>query len=172
MTVPALGDASRPTSALSEAEPRPCSFARWLSSRVSRSFNCTYGRSGAMVFMAALCTCLLLVGCQRRGEAHAQVVVEHDIAPLPPQVGPATITVRLTDAANRPINMARIELEGHMTHAGMSPVFGAATELEPGRYQAPLEFTMAGDWIILLHIALPDGTESESEFAVRGVGLN
>ncbi len=44
-----------------------------------------------------------------------------------------------------------------MSHAGMAPVFGEATEIEPGRYQAHLTFEMAGDWVILLHVILPGG---------------
>lgn len=59
-----------------------------------------------------------------------------------------------------------------MTHAGMSPAFGDAKETEPGRYQAQLKLQMAGDWIILLHIILPDGKKLEREFDVRDVRPN
>jgi hypothetical protein len=54
----------------------------------------------------------------------------------------------------------------------MSPRFADAKEAEPGRYQAHLEFQMAGDWVILLHITLPDGRRLERQFDVRGVQPN
>lgn len=59
-----------------------------------------------------------------------------------------------------------------MSHAGMSPRFADAKEAEPGCYQAHVEFQMAGDWVILLHITLPDGRRLESQFDVRGVQPN
>jgi len=59
-----------------------------------------------------------------------------------------------------------------MSHPGMSPRFAEAKETEPGRYQANLEFQMAGDWVILLHVALPGGTKLERQIEVRGVRPN
>jgi hypothetical protein len=59
-----------------------------------------------------------------------------------------------------------------MTHAGMSPVFGDAKEIAPGRYQGDLAFQMAGDWVILLHVTLPDGSKLERQFDVSGVRPN
>jgi hypothetical protein len=52
----------------------------------------------------------------------------------------------------------------------MSPGFSEAKEVEPGRYQAPLNFTMAGDWVIIAHVALPDGHKLERQIEVNGVG--
>jgi succinate-acetate transporter protein len=97
------------------------------------------------------------------------VLVEHEISPQPPRVGPATLSLKLSDAAARPVTGARITLEGNMTHAGMAPVFAGATEVEPGRYRAALEFTMGGDWVILIHAALPDGRKLERQVDVKGV---
>jgi len=60
-----------------------------------------------------------------------------------------------------------------MSHAGMSPQFAEAKETGAGRYQARLEFSMAGDWVILLHITLRDGTKQlERQFDVPGVQPN
>jgi hypothetical protein len=59
-----------------------------------------------------------------------------------------------------------------MSHPGMSPVFGEAKEVRPGLYQAQLEFGMAGDWVILLHVALPGGQKLERQFDVRDVRPN
>ena len=59
-----------------------------------------------------------------------------------------------------------------MSHPGMSPVFGEAKEVAPGQYQAQVTFAMAGDWVILLHVTLPDGKKLERQFEVRGVRPN
>lgn len=56
-----------------------------------------------------------------------------------------------------------------MSHPGMSPVFSEATETAPGRYQAPINFTMGGDWVVLLHIRLPDGIKVERQINVPNV---
>jgi hypothetical protein len=56
-----------------------------------------------------------------------------------------------------------------MTHAGMAPVFGHASEVQPGRYRSHLEFSMPGDWVILLHVKLASGQQVEKQFEIRGV---
>jgi len=79
------------------------------------------------------------------------------------------ITLRGADPSRKPLTGARITVEGNMSHAGMGPSFGKANETAPGQYQAPLEFTMGGDWIILVHLTLPDGQKVEKQFEVKGV---
>ena len=61
-------------------------------------------------------------------------------------------------------------LEANMSHAGMSPGFGEAKEIEAGLYQAAIAFTMAGDWVILAHVTLADGHKLERQIEVSGVG--
>jgi hypothetical protein len=51
----------------------------------------------------------------------------------------------------------------------MRPVFAEAQEPEPGRYRTELEFTMAGDWVVLVRLDLPDGRRIERQFDVKGV---
>jgi hypothetical protein len=112
---------------------------------------------------------LALTACQQAEDNLPDVSVDLAISPDPPQVGPATVTVTLHDADGEPIGGAEMKLEGTMTHAGMVPVFADATETEPGQYEATLEFTMGGDWIIIVRATLPDGRSLEREFDVRGV---
>jgi len=78
----------------------------------------------------------------------------------------------LTDAVNHPMTEAQIEVEGDMSHAGMSPVFAQANEVHPGRYESLLSLAMAGDWAILLHGALRNGEQLERQFDVRDVRSN
>jgi hypothetical protein len=116
-----------------------------------------------------VCAAALLAGaCHRSAGPASSVVVSCDISPQPPRVGPAVISLRLSDAG-RPVTGARVTLEGDMTHAGMAPVFADATEVEPGRYRATLVFTMGGDWVVIVHAALPDGGKLERQLDVKGV---
>jgi hypothetical protein len=95
--------------------------------------------------------------------------VDLAIAPQPPQIGPAIITATLRDANGQPIEGAEVELEGNMNHAGMVPVSAKASEVAAGRYEADLEFTMGGDWFILVRARLPDGRSMERAIDVPGV---
>jgi YtkA-like len=111
-------------------------------------------------------------GCSRPIDSTPAITVEHAISPEPPQVGPATVRLKLADTAARPVSGAHITLEADMSHAGMAPVFEEASETEPGQYQAHLKFAMAGDWVILLHVRLPSGQTLERQFNVSGVRPN
>ena len=108
-------------------------------------------------------------GCRNPVERQPDIAFEYKIAPDPPKTGPASFTLKLADSAGNPVNGARISLEGNMSHAGMRPVFSEAREVESGRYEATLDFTMRGDWIILLNITLPDGRKLQKQIDVKGV---
>lgn len=122
-----------------------------------------------MKWISGLLLLLSLVGCSRGAKDLPEIAVDLVISPEPPQLGPAAITVTLQDAEGEPISGARVELEGNMNHAGMVPVFADAVEVTPGRYQASLEFTMGGDWFILVRADLPDGRSMERKIDVPGV---
>jgi hypothetical protein len=59
-----------------------------------------------------------------------------------------------------------------MSHPGMAPVFGVAREGGPGQYQGSLDLAMAGDWVVLIHVRLPDGRTLERQLSVPGVSSN
>lgn len=121
------------------------------------------------LLMLLLVVTLALAACQKAENDLPDVSVDLAVSPDPPQVGPATVTVTLRNADGEPIGGAEMKLEGTMTHAGMVPVFADATETEPGQYEATLEFTMGGDWIIIVRATLPDGRSLEREIDVPGV---
>ena len=128
----------------------------------------TFGRKALAALACA--AAFLCAACQKPAEAGSSVAVECEVSPRPPRVGPAVFSLKLTDAGtSKPVSGARVRLEGNMTHAGMSPVFAEAKEDEPGRYRATLEFTMGGDWVVLVHAVLPDGRKVERQFDVKGV---
>ena len=57
-----------------------------------------------------------------------------------------------------------------MSHAGMTPIFTDAREIEPGRYVAMMELSMAGDWYVVVQVSLPDGCRLDQQFELKGVG--
>lgn len=80
------------------------------------------------------------------------------------------VSLTLADAKTaHPIEGAEVRLEGNMSHPGMKPVFGAAREVAPGKYEAALEFTMGGDWFILVDAKLRDGRALQKQVDVAGV---
>ena len=96
------------------------------------------------------------------------VLIEPEVEPQPPRVGPVTITVRVIQSG-KPVTGAQTKLELNMSHAGMAPVFADAKEIEPGRYQAKVQLTMAGDWSLVVSVNMPDGTKSFRSFDIKGV---
>jgi hypothetical protein len=119
----------------------------------------------------------LLPACHKAVDPGPNLVVHSEISPLPAKVGSATVMldlseVGLSDASAKPVVGASIVLEAVMSHAGMAPVFGGSTEVAPGRYSGNLAFSMAGDWVVLLHMKLADGTKVERQIDVKGVRAN
>ena len=56
-----------------------------------------------------------------------------------------------------------------MSHPGMAPVLAPARERDAGVYEADLQFTMRGDWILLLEGAVPGGAGISHRIDVPGV---
>jgi hypothetical protein len=122
-------------------------------------------------FGTGLLVLLFVASCGRGASDLPEVTVDLAIEPDPPRIGPAVVTVALRDADGQPIRGAVVKFEGNMSHAGMVPVLADATEVAEGRYEAQLEFTMGGDWFILVQADLPDGRSMERQVDVPGVDL-
>lgn len=118
--------------------------------------------------LAFLFVTLLAFGCQKTAQP-PDIALQYEIAPQPPRVGAATIDLKLTDKNGAAVSGARVDLEGNMSHAGMAPVSGEAKEIETGKYRGTLQLTMAGDWIVLVHITLADGQKLERQIELNGV---
>ena len=138
----------------------------------SGRFRLATSRRFAAVLVVAFLGALAVTSCHRADSSVPGVTVEEQISPQPPRVGQATVSVELTDAAHKPITNADIMVEADMSHPGMSPVFGQTTQTASGTYQARVNFNMGGDWIVLLHIKLPNGRKIERQVDVRGVQSN
>jgi len=112
----------------------------------------------------------VLAGCSGPGsDAAPDVKVDLSFQPNPPKVGAAEVLVTLADAGGQPLRGAAVKLEGNMNHAGMAPSFADAKEAEPGHYKGELNFTMGGDWFVLVNATLADGRKITRKVDVRGV---
>ena len=123
-------------------------------------------RAVAGVLLAAT-----LASACRRTSKEAHLDIRTTLSPASPAIGPATLAVTVHDRTGKPVTAAKVRLEGHMSHAGMSPVFADAVETNgtPGAYTIAFTFTMEGDWVLLVSAVLPDGRRTEHRVDVRGV---
>lgn len=120
----------------------------------------------------AVCLIVPLCGtaCQPAAEESSTIATEWTVTPQPPMVGPVLLALTLTDrSSGQPLPGAQMQIEGDMTHPGMTPVFGTAREVAPGRYEAQVELTMAGDWVFSIEARLRDGRSFERQIELRGV---
>jgi hypothetical protein len=120
----------------------------------------------ALLLLGAM---LAIAGCRKPADSPGDISVSESITPQPVRVGKETVSIVLRDPARQLVAHARIQVEGDMDHPGMAPVFSDAVETAPGVYEAPLTFTMGGDWVVLLHVTLVDGRKIEGQMYVKGV---
>jgi hypothetical protein len=126
-------------------------------------------RARARRLTALLLACSLSAACGRPDPADS-VSLTWDLQPAPPVAGTAGVArLTLTDERQRPIAGARLRLEGHMSHPGMAPVVSAVIDRGSGAYEAPLEFTMAGDWVLVVTGDVPGIGRLTRQIEVVGV---
>jgi hypothetical protein len=122
---------------------------------------------GRRLNAALLACCCLAFGC-RSGEAG--VTTDWKIEPTPPVAQRPTIVsyiVKRQDGAG--FGGAKLRIEAHMAHPGMSPVTAEMVERGAGTYEARLSLPMAGDWIFVVTGELGDGGRVTSEIKVPSV---
>ena len=95
--------------------------------------------------------------------------MQYEISPQPPKLGRVKVTLSFIDRHHVPLRGAHLKLEGDMSHPGMAPVFGDVAETKPGRYEGSLNFSMAGDWVMIVRGTLADGERLEREVSLPGV---
>ena len=142
----------------------------FLSLRDSRAVFRSVSSASALAILATLAA-LSLVGCRPKPRGPVgllQASVQFD--PNPPVAHHAVrLKIDLTDAGGKPIRLGHLDVEGDMNHAGMSPVIAHFDETAPGEYSGQFEFTMGGDWFLLLTGQLPGNTHFLKKIEVPGV---
>jgi hypothetical protein len=109
---------------------------------------------------------LVLAGCgvSQPPAPASELNVTLEVEPNPPGVGPGHLTVTLTDSAGKAIEGGGLEIEGSMRHDGMRPRWAKAKAGSEGKYEAPFVWSMAGDWVLTVTAALPNGQEVIRQF--------
>ena len=99
-----------------------------------------------------------------------QVNASWTIDPSPPSAGsPLIARITLRDRSQAPVIGAKLRLEGQMSHPGMAPVVAELAERGDGEYEAQMQLTMAGDWILVVSGQLRDGTRILKQIDLAGV---
>ena len=108
-------------------------------------------RRRAIGLSLALLASSFTVACGGQPEPGSDVSIAWTIEPAPPAANaPGVVRVTLRDAEQQVVRGASLQLEGQMSHPGMAPVLAPLTEQPDGTYQAPFQFTMAGDWVLVV----------------------
>ena len=126
-----------------------------------------FHRTRSILLVAAAAA--LAAACHNRPAPPHGLRFEWTLAPAPAAVGPATVELRVKDAGGHPVAGAVLHVEAQMSHPGMEAESSAFTDRGNGRYDAAVQFTMPGDWILLVRGSLPDGTPVEHRIDVRRV---
>jgi hypothetical protein len=121
------------------------------------------------VLTATLLACAAALGCGQDRSAGGQVDIAWSVASAPSTASDTAATITLRDPSGRPLSGARLRLEAQMDHPGMAAVVVPFVERTAGTYVASLQFSMAGDWILVASGELADGHRLTSQFAVAGV---
>ena len=122
------------------------------------------GRLGVALVAGAL-----LLGCGPPRSTD-DVRVQWALDPAAPSASIDTIArITVHDERRQPVTGARLQLEAHMSHPGMAPVVGRFTDRGGGAYDTRLQFSMAGDWVLVVTGELPDGRRITRSLPVAGV---
>lgn len=114
-----------------------------------------------------LACCCLAIACGRDARA---VNGTWTTEPAPPVTGVATLVrLALQNERGRPLGGATLVLEAHMPHPGMAPITAAMQEREAGAYEARIQLSMAGPWVLVAAGALADGSRITSEYKTAAV---
>lgn len=123
----------------------------------------------SIVWCGVAAATALFIGCRPAPPEVSDIEVDVTFDPAPPRIGSADVSLTLADKNGAPVKAATVRLEASMNHAGMKPSFADLEEVEPGRYSGTLEFTMGGDWFILVTVKTSHGETVERKVDVFGV---
>jgi hypothetical protein len=120
---------------------------------------------------AILIATVLAAGCGRSpAAAPGELAVDWRVDPAPPSLAEGTrVVLTLRDSVTGPVTGATLKIEAHMAMPGMSPYLAEATEQGNGVYEAPVRFSMRGDWVVVVDGTLADGRRVTKSLDIHGV---
>lgn len=121
------------------------------------------------VWPALLVLLMLLVQACGDARSGPELTIEFGLVPEPPSVGPSELWLELSTPQGEALTGAALRVEATMAHAGMVPEFADCVEAEPGRYTAAFDFTMGGDWILIVNVSLERGGTAQRVLEVPRV---
>jgi hypothetical protein len=137
-----------------------------IDSEIKHTIDKSTNRNRIVAALLFSLLAVLLVGCRQSAQPTAtpdpDIVIALDLADQ--RAGKSTLIVFVRDARGIPIDDAKVEIVGDMSHAGMKPSLGSVERGREGRYEVPFEWTMSGDWIVTVKVTLPDGRTSTKRF--------
>ena len=89
--------------------------------------------------------------------------------PKPTTTGTSTVSFELKTSSGLALSGAQVAIEATMTHPGMPSTFVASKEIKNGVYSAPINLTMAGDWLFFLEIKLANGPTVKRTLELSGI---
>ncbi|MCO8123859.1 FixH family protein [Stieleria sp. TO1_6] len=132
-----------------------------------------HDRSFAIVIgLCLVLTAILVAGCAPQpSETTNDLRVDVTLSPSPPVVGNSSVTLQVSDTSGEPVAVSDLQIEGNMNHAGMKPSFAEMQAVGPGHYEGTLDFTMGGDWFLLVTATTSSGATIERKIDVPEVGV-
>ncbi|MBM7843886.1 FixH family protein [Herpetosiphon giganteus] len=95
-----------------------------------------------------------LIGCSRTPSDDPRLLMS--LEQTPSAMGVQTIVLVINDGST-PLDNAKVQLEATMTHAGMPSQIVQMQALGAGKYQASIDFSMLGEWVLIVNVTEANG---------------
>ncbi len=109
-------------------------------------------RYGQLILLSLMMVSLL--GCSRTPSDDPRLTIS--LEQTPSAMGGQTIVLTINDGTT-PLDNANVQLEATMTHAGMPSQIVPMQALGAGKYQASIDFSMLGEWVLIVNVTEANG---------------
>jgi hypothetical protein len=113
-----------------------------------------------LLWVLALAAVLAGAACTRRRaipDEAPEIRLAAAFNPSPPAVGAGQLTLSFVDSAGTPVGISSLEVKADMAHPGMTPWLAKIDSIEGTQVTLPVEWSMAGDWLLQIEAELSDG---------------
>ncbi|KPL86074.1 FixH family protein [Herpetosiphon geysericola] len=109
-------------------------------------------RYGQLILLSLMF--LSLLGCSRTPSDDPRLLMS--LEQTPNAMGIQTIVLVINDGST-PLDNAKVQIEATMTHAGMPSQIVQMQALGAGKYQASIDFSMLGEWVLIVNVTEANG---------------